>query len=89
MADIWKLGFEPRPEFELFDLADDPHQIRNVAGDPAYAAARADLAARLDRILRDNADPRLANDAFDAPPYLTRPSRGGGKSKAKPPGEHR
>lgn len=89
MADIWKLGFEPRPEFELFDLADDPHQIRNVAGDPAYAAARADLAARLDRILRDNADPRLANDAFDAPPYLTRPARGGGKSKAKPPGEHR
>ncbi|MBN8459143.1 MAG: sulfatase [Verrucomicrobia bacterium] len=72
IAEIWDIGFMPRPEFELFDLAKDPHQMKNVADDPAYATTRADLAARLDRILRENADPRLANDAFDSPPYLTR-----------------
>ena len=32
--------------------------------------------------LRDNADPRLANNAFDSPPYLTRaapPAKTGAK----------
>jgi arylsulfatase A-like enzyme len=31
------------PEWELYDLAEDPHQLRNVADDPAYASVRADL----------------------------------------------
>ncbi|MGD9915013.1 MAG: alkaline phosphatase family protein [Rhizobiaceae bacterium] len=31
----------------LFDLTEDPDELRNVAGDPAYAAARIDMAERL------------------------------------------
>jgi N-acetylglucosamine-6-sulfatase len=38
-------GFE-----ELYDMADDPAQLQNVAGDPAYALVKADYAARLSRL---------------------------------------
>ena len=37
-------------ERELYDRRRDPHELRNVAGDPAYAGVRARLAARLDRL---------------------------------------
>jgi arylsulfatase A-like enzyme/lysophospholipase L1-like esterase len=30
--------FLPRPREELYDLATDPHEVNNLAGDPAYAA---------------------------------------------------
>ena len=35
------------PEWELYDLVEDPRQLRNVADDPAYASVRADLERRL------------------------------------------
>ena len=34
-------------EEELYDRQADPYQLDNVAGDPAYAAVKADLAAKL------------------------------------------
>jgi N-acetylglucosamine-6-sulfatase len=34
-------------EVELYDLAADPYELENVAGEPAYAAIQAALAARL------------------------------------------
>jgi arylsulfatase A-like enzyme len=36
-------------EWELFDLHEDPHELRNVAEDPAYAAVRAELTGLLAR----------------------------------------
>ena len=37
----------PRPAFELYDLAADPQELSNVAGDPAYASVLTDLQTRL------------------------------------------
>ena len=39
-------------EVELYDLAVDPAQLTNRAGDPTYAEAQARLAARLDELLQ-------------------------------------
>jgi len=36
---------------ELYDLVNDPDEMRSVAGDPAYRAIEADLNARLHRLL--------------------------------------
>jgi N-sulfoglucosamine sulfohydrolase len=37
--------YTPRPQFELFDLVNDPQEVSNVAGDAAYAAILAGLQA--------------------------------------------
>jgi arylsulfatase A-like enzyme len=39
--------FEPRPREEFYDLAVDPHEVNNRAGDPAYADSMARLQAAL------------------------------------------
>jgi arylsulfatase A-like enzyme len=39
-------------EQELYDRRRDPHQLRNVAADPAYARIKARLAARLSKLDR-------------------------------------
>jgi hypothetical protein len=62
-------GWEKRPEEELYLLGTDPHQIRNVAADPAHAATLGKLRDQLMAELKANQDPRLT-DAFDRPPYL-------------------
>jgi N-sulfoglucosamine sulfohydrolase len=62
-------AWEKRPEEELYVLADDPHQIRNVAGDPARADDLEKLRRQLMAELEAKQDPRLS-DAFDRPPYL-------------------
>jgi len=49
-----------RAEFELFDLEKDPDELKNVAGDAAYADVLADLKARLTKKLADTNDPWLA-----------------------------
>lgn len=35
------------PEWELYDLLEDPHELRNVASDPAYAEVREQLEAAM------------------------------------------
>jgi len=70
----WKQYFEraygKRPREELYDLHRDPHQTINVAADPSYAAARAELEKRLmDELLRTG-DPRVVDDGryYETPP---------------------
>jgi len=49
----WKyVEWEQLGTVELYDLAADPHEVRNLSEDPAYAKRRAELAARLAQ-LRD------------------------------------
>ncbi|HEY9409613.1 MAG TPA: sulfatase [Jiangellaceae bacterium] len=61
----------PRPAEELYDLRVDPWQSHNVAGEPEYAMVRADLAARLDRWMRDTDDPVLTGPVSGPPPNAT------------------
>jgi uncharacterized sulfatase len=68
--EAWSLGFGRRAAEELYDLRSDPHQMHNVANDARYAETQQQLREQLYRVLRDNADPRLDNNAFDRPPYL-------------------
>jgi len=64
-------AFALRPEEELYDLKNDPDQIRNVAGDAAFDDTRLKLATRLMTILKDSADPRVTGDGetFETSPY--------------------
>lgn len=46
----------PRPDLELYHFKDDPHQLKNLAGDPAYASQQKELAAVLDQWMEETAD---------------------------------
>ena len=53
----------PRPAEELYDLRVDPHETHNLAGDPAYAARKSELAAALARWRVQIGDPgKMAED---------------------------
>ena len=64
----WVYGKRPREE--LYDLQKDPHQSKNVAADPDYAAVRVALEKRLLDELKATGDPRLIDDGkfFETPP---------------------
>lgn len=87
VAPYFRLGFAKRPAEELYDLKKDPHEVKNLAEAPELAAVKAELRARLDRWMRETADP-LANDAdpagrepFDDYPYVGPPSAAARKGK--------
>jgi hypothetical protein len=63
-------AYGKRPREELFDLAQDPHQMNNVAADPAYAEIASELREQLLAELRQTGDPRLVDDGhfFETPP---------------------
>jgi N-sulfoglucosamine sulfohydrolase len=71
----WKWHYEftfgKRPAEELYDLRNDPDQIRNMAADSKYAAVKADLAHRLMTALIAAKDPRVTGDGltFERPPF--------------------
>ncbi len=54
--DQLKYVFNGFDEDELYDLAADPHELRNLARDPAHAAVARDLAARMWAIIRETDD---------------------------------
>jgi hypothetical protein len=56
---------------ELYDLAKDPGQVKNLADDPNHAATKASLRSELKRYLVETKDPRaLGQDApWDYYPY--------------------
>ena len=68
---LFELGFSKRPAEELYDLAKDPDQLNNVAGEPEYAGVKKKLAAALMTELKATKDPRVlgVGDAFDDYPY--------------------
>lgn len=60
-----RLLFSPtRPEEELYDYREDPHQIRNLAGEPAFADILARMRDRLDQVLAETGDPGPESEAM-------------------------
>lgn len=56
----------PRPEEELYDLAADPFERRNLAADPAYGSDLAEMRARLAGWMEGTGDPLLRGAIPDA-----------------------
>lgn len=54
-----------RPRWELYDLEQDPDELVNLAADPAHAAVRDELAARLAEWQRATADPWLVKYEYE------------------------
>lgn len=50
------------PEWELFDLDRDPHELNNVVNDPAYAGTAETLRNELHRLQREAGDERYHKD---------------------------
>ena len=75
VRDLYALGFGKRPAEELYDVRNDPHHMRNLAGDPAFAAQKRALAERLAGVLREQGDPRMADGPcrFEAAPFTDGP----------------
>ncbi len=58
----------PQPKEELFDIEKDPHELTNLAADPAYASQLAELQMRLDVWQKETDDrkpPQRRDDGFD------------------------
>ena len=66
------IAFSKRPEFELYDLKNDPDQINNVATSPKYSDVLRKLTDRLMTELRETGDPRVTGDGstFDRKPFV-------------------
>ena len=62
----WKLALYSSGYRELFDLRRDPHEMTNLAHNPAHAATLKDLSQRLSRHLQSTADPALPRLFKDA-----------------------
>lgn len=91
IAPFFTLACAKRPAEELYDLAKDPDQVRNVAGDGAYADVLLRLRRRLDDWMTRTADPRAqeggAYEAFDRYRYFGGDARGEmePRPRAQPP----
>lgn len=55
-----------RPAEQLYHTAADPHEMTDLAADPAHAAVKARLSAELDRWLAAQGDPGIPQDTHDA-----------------------
>ena len=74
-----RLRLGRRPRIELYDLKNDPDQLKNVAGQSQFVAAQKQLHGRLMSELKRTGDPRVSGDGstFDKPPIVSDFSRSG------------
>ena len=55
-------------QWELFDLQQDPHELRSVYGDPQYAGVREEMLAELERLRGKYGDDGTIRGEVDPPP---------------------
>lgn len=72
--DKWPLlfdeGFSKRPADQLFDIKRDPGCTKNLADDPEYTSVLNELKSKLEKLLKEQGDPRMLGygDIFDSYP---------------------
>lgn len=54
-----------RPRFELYDLDSDPHEVMNLAQDPAYASVLEDLQSRMRAHQERTGDPWILKWTYE------------------------
>jgi arylsulfatase A-like enzyme len=62
--DSWKYVFNGFDIDELYDLDSDPHELHNLAADPAYRVMLETLAGRMWQIARETGDSNLVNAQY-------------------------
>jgi choline-sulfatase len=72
----WKLIRTPaEKQIQLFDVEQDPWEMRNLAGDPEHAATVAMLDAKLRELMRELKDPMAPEKLFGGlPPSSASPT---------------
>ena len=65
VARLAELAFGKRPAEELYDLATDPHQLKNLAGSVEYQKIQATLRKQLFDHLERTQDPRVVGGVVD------------------------
>ncbi|HOD81608.1 MAG: Arylsulfatase [Planctomycetes bacterium ADurb.Bin126] len=85
VAPLCRMAFDKRPERELYDVRKDPHQLHNLADDPACADTLKRLDEQLIAELTATGDPRATGrgDVFDRYPVYHGQARAPGKAKKK------
>jgi len=70
----YDLSFAKRPAEELYDMVNDPYQLKNLAADTAYKSTKDKLSAKLTAVLTETKDPRVigGGEKFDEYPYRSR-----------------
>jgi arylsulfatase A-like enzyme len=59
--DLFQLSFGQRPEEELYDVRNDPYQLKNLAADPAFSATKSEMKAQLLNWMKTTGDLRAEN----------------------------
>ena len=75
VRDLFEMSFGKFPAEELYDLREDPHTMRNLAGNTSCQEIRRELADRLTAVLKDQNDPRVVGSdcRFEHPPFTDAP----------------
>jgi arylsulfatase A-like enzyme len=62
IAYMFRAGFGKRPSEELYDRRIDPHEMHNVANEPAYKQVKDKLRVSMDEYLVNTGDPRIRGE---------------------------
>jgi arylsulfatase A-like enzyme len=78
-----ELAFGPRPAEELYDVRNDPDQVRNLAAQPERAATLKQMREALEAELKQTADPRILGRGREFDNYPGATSKPAAKSVRK------
>ena len=69
----YQFAFGKRPREKLFDIKNDPFQVKNLADDPKYQEIKNQLHEKLMSVLQETGDPRVIDegDTFEKMPFIT------------------